>query len=71
MNIASADAHGRWGLCAYIMRAFPLATAGGSDLTIFSLAAAVAMGTREDESVSKQRAMGRESRVQLSARKTR
>ncbi len=29
VNIASADAHGRWGSCAHIMRAFPLATAGG------------------------------------------
>ena len=29
VNTASADAHGRWGLCAHIMRAFPLATAGG------------------------------------------
>ena len=30
VNIASADAHGRWGLCVNLMRAIPLATAGGS-----------------------------------------
>ena len=34
VGTGSADPHGRWGLCADIMRASPLAAAGGTRLTL-------------------------------------